>query len=427
MKLSKYNILIEDKDKCYIFNTRSLAIVEIDANIKTAISQNDLSIEKEYIDAFYENGLIVDNDENEFLSVKNDYWNCVCSEQALFISIMPTLNCNLRCPYCFEHHDNNNITPEVEESILAYVKDKITNTNLEILKVDWYGGEPTLKMDVIARMANKFIEICAENGLTYISSITTNATLLSEKNARILKEAAVTHMQITIDGPKEVHDVRRVGINGEGTFDKIVGFIRDYKEIFEIVIRINVDKSNEHEVDELLEYLADNGFKDVPITIKGIVSSEERDVTDTQLEGKMLSDVIYQKNRHAIELGLKPAVLQYFDLKSDNFCIVDCLNQYIISPDGRLFKCGESYLDSDPGYVGKIDVEKKEFELNEALTNKWIKDPFVDDKCQECEILPMCYGGCQMKRNVKKSCPCNMDLKYHLKDYILLYLQSLEE
>lgn len=426
MMLSKYNVVFDYNEKKYIFNTHSLAIVEIDNAILNSIS-NNINAESDEKTILTNNGMIVNSADEEYLEIKNDYWQTICSNKAMYLSIMPTLNCNLRCPYCFEHHSNCNMSDRVADSIISIIDNKIKNDGLESLKIDWYGGEPTLRMDIISDLSTKVQDLCRKNNITYLSTITTNASLMNEEKAKQLKEAGVSFMQITIDGPKDVHDTRRIGADGSPTFDTIIDFIKQYKNQFDIVIRINIDKTNENAVDRLLVFLAENNLNDVRIAIKGVVSSEERDVSDTELSGKELSDLILEKYKYAAELGLNPVVFSYFDSPSNFFCIVDCLNQFIITPDGRLFKCGESYLPHDPGYVGQIDLDNQTLDIDELQANIWTKDPFADTACADCEILPMCYGGCQMKRNVKKIAPCNTDLKYHLIDYLKLYLSKMEK
>lgn len=423
MNLSKYNVFVEKDKNMYLFNTKTLSIVELDSKTRQMFESGEI-LDQRNIEEFIENGFIIESCESEFEEVKYDYWSSVCKEETLFISIMTTLNCNLRCPYCFEHHTSSDMTEQVEEGIIRYIINKVNNTTVKVIKIDWYGGEPTLRMDVINRLSKKIIEICDKYQIIYISSITTNATMLSHENIRVLKSVRVTHMQITIDGPKSIHDKRRIRCNGQGTFEEIIEAIKRCYNEFNIVIRINIDALNYKYIDEILRFLSSSELKNVPITIKGVVSSEERDVSETQLNDKELSDIIFQKNKLAAELGLKLAIFEIFDLKLDRFCIVDCVSQLIISPDGHLFKCGESFQNNDPGLYGYIDTKTMEFEVNNNKLNKWKKDPFVDTECVSCVLLPMCYGGCQMMRNVKKNRPCNMDMKYHLKDYIVLYLEN---
>lgn len=425
MKYSKYNVLFDSNNSNYIFNTKTLAIMEIDSEIKTLVEEDKILESAKEKDAFLENGLLVGDCDDELLQLKKDYWSSVCSEEVLFLSVMTTLDCNLRCTYCFEHHAECYMTPDMASNILSFIEDKINCTNLQVIKIDWYGGEPTLNIEIIKNLSEKVIRLCQENHITYIASITTNATLLSDRNIQILKAANISHMQITVDGPKEVHDRRRIYRNGNGTFETIIENIKKIYRDFNIVIRINIDQTNGENVDLLLQYLVMNGLKEIPISIKGVVSSEERDVSKLQYADRALSDIIWEKNKFAQELGIKTAIMQFFDIQTDRFCIVDCINQFIISPDGRLFKCGESYLDEDKGLCGRIDPSNGSFEINTNQFQKWVKDPFEDKECISCKLLPMCFGGCQMKRNVKQTKPCNMDLKYHLSDYLKLYLTCI--
>ena len=238
MKQSIYNVFFEDNGKKYVFNTHSLSIVELDDEKSLDILENNKEQE-----VLYENGIIVP-DIDEELMLKNEYWETVCDNKVLYLSIMPTLNCNLRCPYCFEHHEDCSMSFEMAENILKLIRKKIEDDEIEVLKIDWYGGEPTLRMDIISYLSEKILKICAEKNVTYISSITTNATLIDTNKVDLLRRAGITNMQITIDGPKDVHDNRRIGVDGNPTFDKIIRFIDSNKDIFSIVIRINVDKTN---------------------------------------------------------------------------------------------------------------------------------------------------------------------------------------
>ncbi|MCM1236362.1 MAG: hypothetical protein NC124_11505 [Clostridium sp.] len=50
----------------------------------------------------------------------------------------------------------------------------------------------------------------------------TNGYFLTKDVAQKLAKLKVSSLQVTIDGPKHVHDKRRVLAGGEGTFDKII-------------------------------------------------------------------------------------------------------------------------------------------------------------------------------------------------------------
>lgn len=57
--------------------------------------------------------------------------------------IAPTLDCNFRCPYCFEDLKKIYMTKGTVNAIKNFVRNKIKN-GVTNLNVSWYGGEPLL-------------------------------------------------------------------------------------------------------------------------------------------------------------------------------------------------------------------------------------------------------------------------------------------
>lgn len=68
-----------------------------------------------------------------------------------------------------------------------------------------------------------------------------------------LVDFSVRSVQITLDGPPEIHNKRRRMPNGEDTFYKIVNNIVEACNIIPIVIRINVDKTNIKFVNKIID------------------------------------------------------------------------------------------------------------------------------------------------------------------------------
>ena len=422
MKNSKYNILCEKNGKYYIFNTLTLAIAEIEKdNVVKLENNNFVSINQEDRTDLCENGFIVEDNNDEESELKNRFWQSTINNEELYISILTTLDCNLRCPYCFEHHNEEYLDQSVEQSIIDFIQNQASN--LKLLKLDWYGGEPMMNLNSIQRISRKVIKICQENNIEYIASITTNGTFLNDESMDILEKNKIKYAQITIDGPMDVHDKRRIGKNGEGTYKTILNNIKKYKERINFIIRINVDSTNIDRIDDVLIEFVNNGFYGIPIAIKGIVSSEERKVKNIEISGEYLAKKIFEKYKLVNKLKLTPAIFQFFEASANRFCIIDSQNQYIVSPSGKLFKCGESYKNSDPGLVGSL--ENGNLKIKENKMRIWQKNPFEFQECKNCKIFPMCFGGCMMKRIVKKEQACNVDLKYCIRDYFLLYLNNI--
>ncbi|AFS77135.1 radical SAM domain-containing protein [Gottschalkia acidurici 9a] len=135
-----------------------------------------------------------------------------------------TEKCNMRCKYCIYHDGqggyrnfgNKDMTFDVaKKAIDEFMRD---STKSDQVSITFYGGEPLVKFDLIKQC----VEYCQDTYKNRIIdySMTTNATLIDEEIADWLANLkGLTHMLISIDGPRNIHNSNRIFKNGEGTFD----------------------------------------------------------------------------------------------------------------------------------------------------------------------------------------------------------------
>jgi uncharacterized protein len=91
----------------------------------------------------------------------------------------------------------------------------------------WYGGEPLLAIDTIDYLTQEFLKLCGDK-VKYTAAMVTNGYNLNKDNVNRLKKLKVKRVQITIDGPKIIHDERRKLSNGKGSFDKIIPIYKNH-------------------------------------------------------------------------------------------------------------------------------------------------------------------------------------------------------
>lgn len=205
------------------------------------------------------------------------------NDRSLGLTIAPTSDCNFRCIYCYE---KGAIAPktmslETETAIFDFIQ--LLSSKISSLSISWYGGEPLMRFDIIERLSKKIIKLCDENNIVYHASIVTNGYLLNEEISKKLKEYRIYHVQITIDGPKEIHDKRRIMANGKGTFDTIINNLILYKEYLpNISLRINVDKSNFDKIEDLYELLKKKELLDIVTPYLGHVRTENECYNDNK-------------------------------------------------------------------------------------------------------------------------------------------------
>jgi sulfatase maturation enzyme AslB (radical SAM superfamily) len=120
------------------------------------------------------------------------------------LEVLTTTGSNLNCSYCFEHTKNNRFDTDWELLDEKYFSKGYVNN------VDFFGGEPLLRLDTIEKHIKKY----PFDDRT--KQVITNG-LLVPKYIEKIKELGI-NLQISLDGCKEANDLNR----GKGTYDAVM-------------------------------------------------------------------------------------------------------------------------------------------------------------------------------------------------------------
>jgi uncharacterized protein len=133
--------------------------------------------------------------------------------------------CNLDCKYCFylekerlyNHEPTWRMSPDVLDS---YIRQYIESQPTDEIYFAWQGGEPTL---LGVNFFRNVIELQSRyaNGRKIHNAIQTNGTLLDDDWCGFLSEHQFL-VGLSIDGPRELHDVYRVDKKNAPTFDLVI-------------------------------------------------------------------------------------------------------------------------------------------------------------------------------------------------------------
>lgn len=152
-----------------------------------------------------------------------------CSQLILEV----TQRCNFRCKYCvFSGHYAYQRTHKKTDMTWKTAKAAIdwflrSSKKTEERAITFYGGEPLLKFDMI----KKVIEYVKKKKLDVHYSFTTNGYLLgSRKIADFLAKNDIA-IQISLDGPKDIHDKFRVTAGDKPTHDVIIKNLKKLHEL----------------------------------------------------------------------------------------------------------------------------------------------------------------------------------------------------
>ncbi len=293
----------------------------------------------------------------------------------LHLILLPTEKCNFRCKYCYEDHFAPRMKPEIQEALVKYIDRSLPN--LSHFTIDWFGGEPLLGLPVI-RKINGFVlkqMNLQERKFWFRSGITTNGYLLTPEVFFELVDLGVVQYQITIDGPKDLHDFTRIQTNGEGSFDRIwenLLAMKSHAGDFDVLLRIHIMKGNIERIQELVEMIEmefgdDERFRLFLKPIKNLGGDgSEFCNTESLIEGEEIADQL-QRTLKTSKKFWSP----------NPICHASKINSHIIRADGRVARCTTA-LDDPVNTVGKLTPEGN-LELDRDKIIKWVRGIFDMD------------------------------------------------
>jgi uncharacterized protein len=148
--------------------------------------------------------------------------------------------CNLRCDYCSYNgstedrrsHSSKQMRGDVARRAIDWFLARSSKSTER--RISFYGGEPLTNFELI-RDSVAYVKSVGAASFRYL--ITTNGTLLDESVANWLAENPNVFVNITLNGPKDLHDRFRHAAEGEGSYDAILANIdrlkRDYRRVYE--------------------------------------------------------------------------------------------------------------------------------------------------------------------------------------------------
>jgi len=142
-----------------------------------------------------------------------------------FLLVKLASRCNIKCTYCYWFRDAEVykkppvLTVDAEDALCRQLEDHIKTFDLESFSIVFHGGEPLLfPKHRFRKLQRKLMDIEERTGCEIGRGMCTNAILIDEEWARILKETGVD-VSVSLDGPPEIHDKYRIDFKGNGTHE----------------------------------------------------------------------------------------------------------------------------------------------------------------------------------------------------------------
>ena len=368
----------------------------MDSEVKELLEKNEIqSLDEELREEFQKNGVIVEDDLDELEMVNAVYEESKYEALTTTLHVITTYDCNLACTYCHEGKGDQE-TKYMDEKTAKIASKFIENLTAEnfskALAVELFGGEPMLNMPVNLQIAEELSTWCEENDKVFFLITVTNGTLMTEKNVEDLAQYNSGFL-ITLDGPKEFHDRRRVYKDKTGTFDDIIaGMHRAHDLGLEISARIHIDESNMDHIGSLYQLLRDEGLNKVKISFRQVFHTSPACLSNMycipDIRGLKAVNQLYSMAR-GMSLGAEAPE----EPSLPGACPAQKVSYYTLDPYLRLYKCA-ILPPSEKNAVGYINTEDSRPVFSSVHTDFFSRDLISQKECTDCKLLPSCRGGC---------------------------------
>jgi len=331
------------------------------------------------------------NSQANLVGVSHDYTFNLAE-----ILIAPTWNCNLRCKYCFVDKTGvSDDTPAMTYEMGVRVIDALDEglADVKRIGIHLYGGEPFTNLTAIEGMVDRARQKPAGR---FIFIATTNGTILSDKVIELINRCDM-RIQLSLDGPMNIHDECRVQADGSPTHHKVIRFLETIRaKTSAQVIAAAVIRSGSRLL-EVTDYLRTLPIDTIKAQAVRSPAGSPYALTDAEWDlYKQQRGAIAHKVIAEIEAGEMPVddrfnnrLLQMLsNANRTKFCDAG-QTTFGISPNGDIRAC--LLLTGQKDLLGHINDPDPRVWRQKGL--EWRSVP-LEPRCESCPYLNLCGGGC---------------------------------
>ena len=308
-----------------------------------------------------------------------------------------------------------------------YIAQRFAASPGPVTHFEWHGGEPTLLGLAWFKALLRLQKRLCPPGRRFTNGLQTNGLLLNEAWAAFLHEAGFS-VGLSLDGPKDCHDVHRHGADGVPSHARVLRAfdILQRAGVFTNVLCV-VNKANVGLPAEVYGFFRDLGVKRLqflplvtPATVEAGTGRTEAGIghTEASIERtaaphplaagrEELGDFLCEVFDLWIASDVGRIIVQTFDEAlrpihgvEHSLCIhrETCGDVAVLETDGSLYACDHfvdpdhrlgSIVDSD---LGALSSDPRLVAFGEA------KREGLAAYCRSCEVLGSCNGGCPKDR-----------------------------
>lgn len=327
----------------------------------------------------------------------------------LTVIIKGTNGCNLACSYCsLGKKTNFHFVRETKLiEIFRYICNLCRRREEKNVTFILHGGEPTMVSPGVYKAAidaakREFPDMEIE------ISMQTNGFAISREMIDFIREYDV-HIGVSMDGSKQIHDLKRKSVNGKGTYDQV---IQNIDRLMANGIRVSalmVLTSNAwNEGYDFIRYFAKKGIylKINPLLNYGEVYEHPELSLEPGAYAHYLIGLYEYVMENDIDVRIAPidnilqAILGNGHMGECAFCSTCSQNFLCIDHRGDIYPCGK-YSDLNIFRIGNVSENKWDI-FDSEMIRKLLARRTADkpEKCRKCKYLRLCNAGCNAEASI---------------------------
>lgn len=321
--------------------------------------------------------------------------------------------CNLRCAYCRSWAEGPDQVMSFE--VLARATwGALTAPGVESVELIWHGGEPTLRPISFYRKALWLQQQFRRPGQRIVNNLQTNGTRLRPEWIDFLKRYQF-RVGVSLDGPPEIHDTRRLDVAGNPTSERIRAGLAQLREhgVKHGICMVVDDDVLDLGPQRLLEYLIEAGVSRAGLL--GVVPQGDPRRASShdpylafpryieflqRLFGLWWPDYVDRISFREID-----DLLARLRGEKGSYCYFEpnCMGSFMtIEPQGHIEACDKFQGDGAFRFGNVRESPLLDALGTEGLCRARSETAADRDRNRSCEWFGFCQGGCPHDRHVRR-------------------------
>lgn len=320
-----------------------------------------------------------------------------------------------------------------EATLELYIRELVESSGSEV-EIAWQGGEPMLRGLAFFKKSVTLAKYYCKPHQHITYTIQTNGTLINDAWAMFFKKHHFL-VGISIDGPRSLHNIYRIGKDGQGSFDTVIrGWECLKKHGVDVNILCAIHAGNvEHPLevyrffrDELKAHyiqlipiveratestitLANQGWAGVTGKDRPFYKQEGNLVTERTVQAEKFGDFLCAIFDEWVLHDVGNVFVTTFDvalgswLGQHNACTnaPTCGQSLVLEHNGDLYSC--DHFVEPKYYLGNIKETSLRKLVSSEKQRRFGQNKYraLPQYCIECPVLFACYGECPRNRFIK--------------------------